>query len=183
MNLQEYIGNIIDKPSLWKYYDGDIAKPSLNDPESCRNFINDYTLYAKKSSDFVTYALEYLLQKYPYRLKHIVVTYFLGIALFNDKRLYFGNAIRDLLKQYKAFQGLDEREINKEFNFVWFMITLYHDLGYVFEKGNTSPQEILEYRVSDSHPRSIPHKYTYMYRDYERLEHPNDHGVCGGFRI
>lgn len=185
MTLQEYINRIIEKPYLWKYYDNEyIRTPDLNDSESCKSFINEYTLAAKKSSDFVNNALNYLDVKNPSRLKHIVDTYFLGLALFNDKRLYFGKAIQDLLRRYKAFSDSNDNEINKEFQFVWFMITLYHDLGYVFEKGKVASKEILNHKIPHArNQRCIPQEYVSLFKDYEQIEHPNDHGICGGLEF
>lgn len=182
MNLQEYIGNIIDKPSLWKYYDVDIATPNLSDSKSCSAFIKDYTILAKKFCTFVQNGLDYLEEHDENRLKHIADTYFLGEALFHDSRLDFGKLIVNCLSKYKVFQGKNKSEISKEFNFVWFMITLYHDLGYIFEDGHYPIDEILRYTIPNLKPNSIPRRYVKVYRYYLN-EHNNDRGICGGLEF
>lgn len=182
MSLQEYIYRVIENPTEWRYYDKDIKSPDLNNPESCRNFIHDFTLLAKKSGEMVYLGLEYLANNDRIRFEHIVDTYFLGIALFNDRRLYFGRSIRNYLKHFEVFKELDEKEINKEFNYVWFLITLYHDLGYRYECGDYPREEILSHKMSYK-PTSIPHKYVALYLDYERIKHNGDHGICGGLEF
>lgn len=70
----------------------------------------------------------------------------------------------------------------KEFNFVWFLITLYHDLGYMYEFGKEPKEAVLMHEISKN-PTSIPHKYISLYQNYERLKHPGDHGICGGLKF
>lgn len=186
MTLQEYINYIIEHPAIWKYYEYDndlIRTPDLNDPESCRDFINDYTTYAKKTCKFVSDGLDYLINNDPTRLEHIADTYFLGIALFRDNKLYFHKAIRNELRNFGVFANLNGKELDIEFNYVWFMITLFHDLGYMYEKGPKSCEDLLKVGMHDSNPTSIPPEYVPLYLDYEKYRHRKDHGICGGLEF
>lgn len=182
MTLYEYISHIIENPSLWKYYDGEIVAPNLNDSISCKHFILDFTRLARKSGEMVYLGLEYLAQHDDIRFEHIVDTYFFGLALYYDKKLYFGKSIRNYLNHFKVFNNLEAKDIDKEFNFVWFLITIYHDLGYRFENGNEPREDILSHRMSTT-PTSIPHKYVDLYIDYELYRHPGDHGICGSLEF
>lgn len=53
MTLQDYIKHIKENPTVWRYYDKDIKTPDLSNPESCRKFIHDFTLLAKKLGEMV----------------------------------------------------------------------------------------------------------------------------------
>ena len=122
-----------------------------------------------------------------YRVRHIVSTYFLGTYLyFNVKQIK--DSIDIVIKRFK----IQNPESKIEFSFIWFLICLFHDLGYSIENNeeyknfddfiNGKVKYFLNERVG------VPALYESVYKDYfnyrlnskkEFLRKP-DHGICGG---
>ena len=82
--MQNYIQSIITNTALWQYYEHGPAQPDINDADSCYNFIGDYFRFAQKYSQEVEDGLNYLLAYDSQRLRHIVSTFFLGLALVHQ---------------------------------------------------------------------------------------------------
>lgn len=185
MTLYDFVNPIILDINKWKYYNDAIDIPNLNSDESCNDFIYSFIQAAHKDCDYIKNGLRFLsnseLDKG--RLRHIVDTYFLGLAFFHDNRLHFKELILSKLKEYKAFRNEKDSDIIKEFYFVWFMTTLFHDLGYQYEHDRSKEFNIDNFmKRRASKINSVPYLYTKVYRNYLKA-FPNDHGICGGLEF
>lgn len=66
------------------------------------------------------------------RYQHIVFTFFLGILVYN-KCSSIKKAIDDKFCNTPEYQSALEKHQDKPFAYIWFLICLFHDLGYQFE--------------------------------------------------
>ena len=177
MRLDKYIKRIYKNKDLWNYYDKEFKRIDLSDALSCKKFITKYVEYAKKNPDNLYKELLYLENHDENRLKHIASTFFIGILLYNCRELPFRRLICKELKEIEAF---DNTNIDDHFIYIWFLITLYHDLGYKYEKDNLD-FNINDYDILDKNKNinMVPTIYEDIYKKYINY-HKNDHGICGG---
>ena len=179
MNIKKIYQSFSDRPKLWNYYDKkDIKMPVLTDAEDCYQFILKYIRFAGKSgSVLVKDDLEKLKELSPQRLSHIVSTFFVGLWLFHHKRVKFiHDAIIEELKYLGCFRN-NVDDIEEQFIFVWFMATLFHDLGYPKEdqKGGASlPQNYVPF------VNSVPEYYRQIYWGYYDYRDNKEHGIYAG---
>lgn len=78
------------------------------------------------------------LQKVLERSKHIVSTFFLGLILYNEIPGLKDSIIEEMQKIpfYKKLHrdnSVEPTECERQFIFLWFMASLFHDLGYIYE--------------------------------------------------
>lgn len=99
----------------WNYYLNDLAFPkNIND---ARKFIDDFYAYGGKS-----YLIRDILQECEtLRLNHTLSVFFIGLLIKNS-------SFSDL----KIINN-DQNEIF-EFSYLWFLVSLFHDMGYIQEK-------------------------------------------------
>ena len=99
----------------WNYYLNDLAFPkNVND---ARKFIDDFFAYGGKS-----YLIHDILQESdPLRINHTLSVFFIGLLIknssFHDLKIIDNN-------QNEIF----------EFSYLWFLVSLFHDMGYIQEK-------------------------------------------------
>ena len=150
MEIKKIYKDILKNIEKWNYYNKDIKTPDILDVVDCRDFIETFIKYSEKSQTVLFKEIKKLEKKHPERLCHIVSTFFLGLWLFNQKKSrFFCDSIIDELTNLKCFKDKciisskeiqclhDESQrltIEKQFTFVWFMATLFHDLGYPAEE-------------------------------------------------
>ena len=67
------------------------------------------------------------------RYQHILITYFLGLAIYN-KCSTIKEAINKEFCNNPIYQDALEKHEREEFSYLWFLICLFHDLGYQYEK-------------------------------------------------
>lgn len=122
-----------------------------------------------------------------YRIRHIVSTFFLGTYLyFNVKQIK--DSIDPVIIRFKK-QNPDS---NIEFSFIWFLICLFHDLGYSIENHDKylNFDDFIEGKVKYflKERVGVPALYESVYKDYfnyrlnskvDFIRKP-DHGICGG---
>jgi hypothetical protein len=112
------------------------------------------------------------------RALHIVSTYILGIQIYNRSEL-LKQIIDNEIKKFR----------DKTFEFFWFLIAIYHDLGYEYEINNTpSESETLgSFLKSEGYNRlnnsaGVPQIYEKNYRLYFKYRIKRhgryDHGIC-----
>lgn len=123
------------------------------------------------------------------RVLHIISVFYLGLYFYENEKIK--------IKVDKAIDWLLQNDINKEscqdrFEFVWMLICLFHDIGYVVEEkdiqNNVKNQyEIIEWfdNLKLNKPRFFPKRYTIkMLKKYEhyreRIWKKIDHGIYGG---
>lgn len=130
------------------------------------------------------------------RYQHILMTYYFGIALYN-KNDYIKGEIDKELEQYSDAL---KKHSDSKFSYVWFLICLFHDLGYQYENefqcalecwpdftnlinktkviGEKSLLDVLT---------GIPEFYKPIvqpYFEYRKNEHGvYDHGITGGIKL
>lgn len=176
MKIKNIYESIIDRTDLWNYYNKDIIAPIITDTDDCYRFITEYINYSEKSKTVLVGALRIIRERSPQRLSHIVSTFFFGLWFFHHKRSKFiHNHIIKELKKLSCFQN-DYDNIVKQFTFVWFMATLFHDLGYpAEEEGKPLPD------VSDiPYVGSVPEFYRYVYQNYYNYRKNREHGIYAG---
>lgn len=114
--LYETISNYYKYNNIdWNYYLNDLAFPkNINDT---RKFIDDFFAYGGKS-----YLIHDILQESdPLRINHTLSVFFIGLLIKNS-------SFHDL----KIIDN-DQNEIF-EFSYLWFLVSLFHDMGYIQEK-------------------------------------------------
>ncbi len=198
-SLKYKYDNIIHNPKLWDYYNIDdensekFTIDDISNPEKCYIFITKYIAYSQKDNVIFLKYINLLLEDKEdcrfrgYRLCHIVSTFFLGLALFENE--YIKKNICRELKKIKVFDTKDILE--KEFIFVWFMICMFHDLGYVFERNlnsdeisldnlNDEKQTLMSFLKEMKEKNGTPSYYNDILENYYKYREGKDHGILGG---
>ena len=157
MNIKDCYKQTI-KSTIWKYYDGLQDDIDLGNTENCKNFIKQFVCLSEKSDSSLYNDINDIFRKSPKRMNHIVSTFFLGIMLFCSPELDIGDEIVTCLTRFKAFGQLD---IKKEFSYLWFMTSLFHDLGYEAEQNG---RQKLNYKMDCN--SSVPCYYASIYKQY-----------------
>lgn len=180
MKIVDIYKDVISRTDIWDYYNKGIIAPQLSDPEDCYRFITEYIVYSEKSKTVLFEGIGYLREHAPRRLTHIVSTFFLGLWLFNHKRKKFvRESIKKELKELACFQD-DVGDIDRQFTYVWFMATLFHDLGYIAEdkKGGISlPNHYIHF------VDSVPRFYSKVYERYFCFRENKEHGIYAGLKF
>lgn len=150
---------IVSKPELWNYYrQNNLKLEDKNDVYQCADFINQFLKDGEKANiEIVKDGLEWLEKHDRRRLKHTVSTFFLGIMIYTKSKYVkknIDNVIRSFIEEGKTCEH--------EFMYLWFMFTLFHDLGYQYD---FAPYE---------NPQK-PFKLLFDLRDeYEKKKEAND---------
>jgi hypothetical protein len=177
MKIKNIYDSIIERTNLWNYYNKDIIAPVITDTDDCYRFITQYINYSEKSKTVLVGALRIIKERSPQRLSHIVSTFFFGLWFFHHKRTkYIHNHIVEELKSLRCFQN-DYDDIVKQFTFVWFMATLFHDLGYPAEEkanGTSLPRNDVPF------VGSVPDYYRHIYKNYYNYRKNSEHGIYAG---
>lgn len=177
--MEQYIQSVIINHALWQYYEYGPEQPNINDTNSCFLFIGEYFRRAQKYSKEVEDGLNCLMQHDPNRLRHIVSTFFLGLALYHDQNLSFRQCVSAQMCRFRIFRNVDQEELDRQFTYIWFMITLFHDLGYLYEKDFKQFSE--EHYLHDiPFCNSVPRRYKDIIEPYQNYRQNKDHGICAG---
>lgn len=180
MNIKDLYGFFLkEERDFYLYYKNEGQQvPDVNilDVDSCYSFIQEYIQSSKKERTLLYSGIEYLKEKDKDRLRHIVSTFLLGLIFFkNCKDCH--KAVIDELKRFGIFESKEDREIERHFVFMWFMISIFHDLGYRYEKEG---KDLEEYRLSKN-KGAVPSLYNHLYRKYYiNYRNSKDHGVSAG---
>lgn len=183
MNIKCIYNNIIKSRSKWNYYhNGNIifkSCASFKDSELCYRFICDYLKISEKGSYELREGLEELHNEDTDRLCHICSVFFLGLSLFYNENL---DIRRPIMK--KLYEGININE--DEFVFVWFLIAIFHDLGYKNESMNTPVLLDLNNLngIFSSRDLAVPSFYKDIIQPYyENLRKNKDHGIYEGVNL
>ena len=117
------------------------------------------------------------------RCAHIVFTFFLGLFFYETSSL-FHEAI-----ERKASRRLIEAGHKDDFPFLWFLICLFHDLGYsqenLKERSRVDTQWVNSRRIG--HLSGVPILYGNVYKNYFNYRksefHLTDHGIYAGLSM
>ena len=113
INLYEQIVNLYNCVSEWNYYDANFEKPfGIN---KARRFIEQY--FEKGAKRGVV--LPFIDKIDPMRYVHTISVFFIGILI--KRKLCPNLAIRS------------EVDTDYEFSYLWFLVCLFHDMGYAIE--------------------------------------------------
>lgn len=110
--MSDYFKN---SPMDWNYYLNELELPkNIND---ARNFIKDFFAYGGKS-----YLIHDIIQECePLRINHTLSVFFIGLLIKNSS--------------YHDLKIIDDNQNEIfEFSYLWFLVSLFHDMGYVQEK-------------------------------------------------
>jgi len=180
----------------WKYYGNLYVNPFASN-ESSKNFIKNFIKLSGKDAGNQLYErIEDL--KDEMRIKHIVSTFFLGIYLYNN----ISTIKESVDKIVSRYQGKIQAEacrqgvnVDIQFSFFWYLICLFHDLGYVIEKSeyydsfeSFIKKQKIKYCLWKQQSRGIPLFYKKIFANYfaYRLKNKDDrikgtdHGIAGG---
>ena len=110
--MSDYFKN---NPMDWNYYLKELELPkNIN---AAKNFIKDFFTYGGKS-----YLIYDIIQECePLRINHTLSVFFIGLLIKNSS--------------YHELNIIDDNQNEIfEFSYLWFLVSLFHDMGYVQEK-------------------------------------------------
>ena len=110
--MSDYFKN---NPMDWNYYLNELELPkNIN---AAKNFIKDFFTYGGKS-----YLIYDIIQECePLRINHTLSVFFIGLLIKNSS--------------YHELNIIDDNQNEIfEFSYLWFLVSLFHDMGYVQEK-------------------------------------------------
>ena len=156
--MSDYFKN---NPMDWNYYLNDLKLPkNIND---ARSFIKDFFAYGGKS-----YLIHDIIQECePLRINHTLSVFFIGLLIKNSS--------------YHDLKIIDDNQNEIfEFSYLWFLVSLFHDMGYVQEKDWTYK---FEYRKKSDifKNRMINSIYKYKFFNYCNYNMYYDLGII--FRV
>lgn len=180
MEIKDIYKSVIKRTDIWDYYNKGISAPNLSDAEDCCRFITEFMKYSEKTKTVLFDGICYLKENDPWRLNHIVSTFFLGLWFFRHNRNRFiHNVITKELGNLNCFQNNID-DIDRQFTYIWFMATLFHDLGYIAENkkdGEAIPSHRIPY------DNSVPDFYSNVYEQYYNYREKHEHGIFAGLKF
>lgn len=190
-NLLSIYEEIFRDTNSWKYYSSMIPINPFENHEDAEEFIKNFIELSGKADDNILYNdIRYLDDK---RINHIVSTFFLGIYIYYNIPI-IKKQINKILKVYQKNNPYSKIE----FSFLWFLICLFHDLGYQIENNDSYSDfnDFLSRKCSVPHflksSVGVPGVYFNTYEAYfnYKIESVNksfggkpDHGICGGILL
>lgn len=171
----------------WRYYNKLNIDPFLS-IENSKEFVSKFIELSGKADDNPLF--DNIIKLDDKRIKHIVSTYFLGIYLYHNSDKI--KCLADKIVNRYQSQNLDSRI---KFSFIWYLICLFHDLGYGIENNQTfkSFDEFIEgkvmYYLKERVGVPLVFEKTYVNYFNRRLNSCNkdlnkpDHGICGGILL
>ncbi len=179
MEIKDIYKSVIKRTDFWDYYNKGIPAPNLSDAEDCCRFITEFMKYSEKTKTILFDGICYLKDNDPWRLNHIVSTFILGLWFFRHKsNRFIHNIITNELGNLFCFHNIDD--IERQFTYIWFMATLFHDLGYIAEnkkEGEAIPSHRIPYETS------VPNFYSDVYEQYYIYREKHEHGIFAGLRF
>lgn len=179
MYLKNLYTNIIKNTEAWNYYGLGIDGFDIGNTEICLAFIKEFIQLSEKSEHALYSEIDELFEKNPKRITHIVSTFFFGMALLNNKRFGIEQSIIYEIEKLKVFDSEDI--IKSELPYIWFLATLFHDLGYNAEKSEMGKE--LPNFSPETNIVSVPDFYTKVYKKYYEYRKNKEHGIYGGIRF
>lgn len=112
-NLFEQINELYKENREWNYYDAEISKPF--DSYKAKKFIKQYFEYGAKKRVI----LPFIDEMDSIRYVHTVSTFFIGLLIKRE----ICPELTILSRGYEDYK----------FSYLWFLVCLFHDMGYVIE--------------------------------------------------
>lgn len=161
----------------WNYYSGkDFTTHPLHSEDESKQFIKNFFKLSGKSEVH----FDKMVSDLGNRTQHVVSAFFLGHYIYQNTNLK--SKIDNEITKFK--HGLNiTSEVN--FSYMWFLICLFHDIGYNIEKQQPPRYNNIEQLLNETGAMpeicGIPKFYNAIYKNYftYRLkEHcKNDHGI------
>jgi len=186
-DLLKIYKDLYQNKNKWKYYSKLDINP-FNSTEESRNFITQFIeLSGKAEGNPLFENIEKLDDK---RIRHIISIFFLGTHIYHESK-YLRTLLDKPISRFKK----QNPQSKIEFSFIWFLICLFHDLGYTIEEKehyknfdsfiSGKVKYFLNERVG------VPYVYEKTFIDYfnYRLKSKNeyinkpDHGISGGILL
>lgn len=197
MNFCDIFLEVRSNPKWWNYYGLDLGKIKADiGTINYADFISKFIKISGKSDNLLYDAIDGLSGTV--RPNHIVNTFFLGVYLYKYNK---NNRFKDQIDI--ATNGFESAFINhnpeERFQFIWFLICLFHDLGYNVEfesnslKSKERKQRIIEIEqeieklIKIRKIHGVPPLYENIITKY--LKYRNtvfrciDHGIYAGIRL
>lgn len=171
--------------SDWQYYPlSSTGIEVLSDAEVGKGFI---TSYLGKGCKNELKMFEYIHNLSDIRIRHIVSCFFLGVAIY-----YKCSKIQDSINALLSTTHANPKETTEErFLYVWMLICLFHDLGYVVENGlallkKNEFDDLM--KMFPKRPKYIPKLFNKtLLKNYNKFRlcrfGVNDHGIVGGIKL
>lgn len=168
--------------SQWNYYSSgkDFNTFPLNSVIESKSFIKSFFQLSGKAENKLSEQIDKIGQ----RSVHIVSAFLLGHYLYQNTILKdkIDNEIKKLKSNLKTTSEID-------FSFMWFLICLFHDIGYNIENNKTleykSVEELIKQEKSMPKIVGVPKFYNMIYKNYfnyrTSVHNKNDHGITAGF--
>jgi len=186
-NLLETYKDLFSDSLKWKYY-SDINIDPFISIDSSRDFITRFIELSGKAQDNPLFENIHKLDDK--RIQHIVSIFFLGTHIY-----YKNSTIRTSIDKVICRFKNQNKSSKIEFSFLWFLICLFHDLGYEIEDNEkyTNFDEFIDGKVKYflNERVGVPKLYENTFKQYfnYRLKSDNvnikkpDHGICGGILL
>ena len=169
----------------WNYYSNTEFKNPFSSYADSKRFVYRFIERSGKAEGNLLYANISALDEI--RIKHIVSVFFFGTFIY-----YHIDSIKAPIDKI-ILRFREQNPYSKiEFSFIWFLICIFHDLGYTIEekKKIKSFDEFISNKVKYflNQRVGVPKVYGSIYKNYfeYRLKSKNknikkpDHGICGG---
>lgn len=183
-SLYQTYNNILND-NKYRYYPNQIwnclPDKILRCDDDAKSFITSFIQAGGKRNDTISELIYRLLQ---YRAKHTVSTYLLGIVLYTQP--YIKNIVD---KQLDLLVTRENKTKTDRFLYVWFLICLFHDLGYAYETNSLEISKI-RHKKPTIYKRAkkrnmLPDFYTTeLVQNYQKYRKHcmkvYDHGIYGG---
>lgn len=179
MNIRKIYSSIKSREKQWNYYGADINVPNILHAGECCEFIKQIIKVSEKEESRLSDNIQKILEDDSRRLPHIVSTFFLGLWFYNNRVRFIRHALADKIDRiYSCHKESDNVRV---FAYVWFLVTLFHDLGYPAEKeGEKLPtHEIPAGDDIESVPLFYLNNYTDYYK-YRESQNIGEHGIWAG---
>lgn len=181
-DLFKIYNDLFQDSKKWKLYESFNINPFDSD-ESSKHFISRFIELSGKINENPLYKnIQRLDDK---RIKHIVSTYFLGIFFYNENEL-LKKMIDKIINRFQK----QNKKSKITFSFIWFLICLFHDLGYYIEENEhyVDFEEFIDGKIKYFLKRrtGVPIVYEKTFRNYFNYKlHTKeyakpDHGIAGG---
>ena len=196
LSIKYFYEKVIGNPSLWKYYDFETSFNSYKDLYDIPDELIKKFLFVSEKirSDNLSNCFK-ILEGNEHnasdlelngRLRHIVSLFFWGHLLYQNIPAIKIN-VNQQFQQFidsRMFKNENNTDNNQQlFSFMWFLLCIFHDFGYAYEKGLIQGKKVLtdldkpEIFSPDIYSKEMIEKYA----KYRKCAFGcNDHGVFGG---
>ena len=179
--------DLFDDHKKWRFYSKLNTNPFLS-IENSREFVSKFIELSGKADGNILF--DDIIKLDDKRIMHIVSTYFLGIYLYqnSDKIKYLADKIVD------RYQSQNPNSIIK-FSFIWFLICIFHDLGYNIENNLTfeSFEKFIDGKVKyflkervgvpSVFERTYVNYFNFRIKSSDKNINKPEHGICGGILL